>query len=117
MPTMNLSVRIFEHVDSSDNTLLQRQAAPTTRARGSPATSRQGGAKRRAFYGTGQRKPMTIELSLAIALVILAVLTAVMGFNGKRSRAAILSRTVFYSILFITMVSLVIGLLGVGQVI
>lgn len=60
---------------------------------------------------------MTVELGLSITLALIAVVSGALGFSGIRSRAASVARALFYAIFLLTAVSLVVGLLGVGQII
>lgn len=60
---------------------------------------------------------MTIELVLAVVVVLVAVISSVHGFTGSRRRSAAIARVVFYSMLLVTMVVLTVGILGIMEII
>lgn len=60
---------------------------------------------------------MTVELALTLGLVIVAVLSGALGFSGARTRTATAAKAVFYLVLAATLVALLVGVLGVGQLI
>mgnify|MGYP007055515918 CR=1 FL=1 len=58
---------------------------------------------------------MTMELVLAAAIAFVGVVCGAIGFGGTRSRTTTVARALFYAILVVTLVSLVVGMLGVAQ--
>ncbi|MCK9515082.1 MAG: DUF1328 domain-containing protein [Ottowia sp.] len=58
---------------------------------------------------------MTLELGLAAAFALIAIFCGALGFSGTQSRTATVARALFYTIVLVTLVSLVVGLLGVSQ--
>lgn len=60
---------------------------------------------------------MTIGLGWAIALVLVAVFSGALGLSGTRCRGASVARMLFYAILLGATVSLMVGILGVMEII
>ena len=60
---------------------------------------------------------MTVELGLVFALVLVTVFSGALGFSGARSRTASMAKALFYLVLLATTVVLVVGVLGVAQII